>query len=68
MRDTRPNNAEDLKAAIKATRASITPKQCHRMIAPMPPRIDVVIHAKGGPTKYRVHRNEHTFQKPDNSV
>ncbi len=30
--------------------------------------IDAVIHAKGGPTKYWVHRNEHTFQKPDISV
>ncbi len=30
MRDTRPNNAEDLKAAIKATWASITPEQCHK--------------------------------------
>ncbi len=40
MRDTRPNNADDLKG----TWASITPEQCHRLIA--------VIHAKGGPTKY----------------
>jgi len=52
MRDTRPNNADDLKAAIKATWASITPEQCHRLIASMPRRIDAVIHAKGGPTKY----------------
>ncbi len=52
MRDTRPNNADDLKAAIKATWASITPEQCHRLIASMPCRIDAVIHAKGGPTKY----------------
>ncbi len=33
MRDTRPNNADDLKATIKATWASITPEQCHRLIA-----------------------------------
>ncbi len=32
-RDTRPNNADDLKAAIKATWASITPEQYHRQIA-----------------------------------
>ncbi len=32
MRDTRPNNADDLKAAIKVTWASITPEQCHRLI------------------------------------
>ncbi len=35
----------------------ITPEQCHRLIASMPRRIDAVIHAKGGPTKYWVHRN-----------
>ncbi len=61
MRD----NADDLKAAIKATWASITPEQCHRLIASMPSHINAVINAKGGPTKYR---NEHTFQKPDISV
>ncbi len=44
IRDTRPNNADDLKAAIK--------EQCHRRIASIPCRIDAVIHAKGGPTKY----------------
>ncbi len=33
----------------------------------VPRRIDAVIHAKGGPTKYWVHRI-HTFQKPDISV
>ncbi len=68
MRDTRPNNADDLKAAIKATRASIITEQCHRLIASMPRRIVAVINAKRGPTKYWVHRNEHTFQKPDISV
>ncbi len=68
MRDTRPDNADDLKAAIKATWASITPEQCHRLITSMPRHIDAVIHAKGGPAKYWVHRNAHTFQKPDISV
>ncbi len=56
MRDTRPNNADDLKAAIKATWASITPEQCHRLIASKPRCNNAVIHAKGGPTKYWVHR------------
>ncbi len=51
-RDTRPNNADDLKAAIKATWASITSEQCHGLITSMPRRIDAVIHIKGGPTKY----------------
>ncbi len=52
MRDTRPNNADDLKAAIKVTWASITPEQCHRLIVSMPHSIVAVIHAKRGPTKY----------------
>ncbi len=52
MRDTRHNNADDLKAVIKVTWAFITPEQCHRLIASMTRRIDAVIHAKGGPTKY----------------
>ncbi len=52
IRDTRPNNGDDLKAALKATWAFITPEQCHRLIDSMPRRIDAVIHAKGGPTKY----------------
>ncbi len=62
MRDTRPNNADD-----QNNLGFITPEQCHRLIASMPRRIDAVIHAKGGPTKYWVPRNEHTFQKPDMS-
>ncbi len=65
MRDIRPNNADYLKSAIKSTWASITPDQCHRLIASMPRRINAVIHAKGVLKEYWVHRNEHTFQKPD---
>ncbi len=57
MRDTRPNNADDLKAVIKASWASITPEQCHRLIDSMPRRIDAVIHAKGDPNKYWLHVN-----------
>ncbi len=41
-----PNNADELKAAIKATWASITPQQCHRLITSMPRRIEGVICAK----------------------
>ncbi|KAF7642481.1 hypothetical protein LDENG_00257210 [Lucifuga dentata] len=52
IRDARPHNTDELKTAIKATWASITPQQCHRLIASMPRRIDAVIHAKGGLTKY----------------
>ncbi len=55
MRNTRPNNADDLKAAIKATWASIPPQQCHKLITSMPRRIEAVIKAKGAPTKYWVH-------------
>ncbi len=53
--DTRPNNADDLKAIIKATWASIPPQQCHKLITSMPRQIEAVIKAKGAPTKYWVH-------------
>ncbi|KAI2646718.1 Transposable element Tc1 transposase [Labeo rohita] len=46
MRDTRPNNADDLRAAIKATWASIPPQQCHKLITSMSRRIEAVIKAK----------------------
>ncbi len=39
----------------------ITPEQCHRLIASMPRSTDAVIHVKGGPTKYWVHKNEQNF-------
>ncbi len=54
MRYARPNNAEELKATIRATWALITPEQCHRLIDSMPHRITAVIQAKGAPTKYWV--------------
>uniref|UniRef100_A0A6Q2X883 Tyrosine-protein kinase n=2 Tax=Esox lucius TaxID=8010 RepID=A0A6Q2X883_ESOLU len=49
MRYARPNNAEELKATIRATWALITPEQCHRLIDSMPRRIAAVIQAKGAP-------------------
>ncbi len=55
MRDTRPNNADDLKATVKETWASIPPQQCHKLITSMPRWIEAVIKAKGAPTKYWVH-------------
>ncbi len=36
MRYARPNNAEELKATIRATWALITTEQCHRLIDSMP--------------------------------
>ncbi len=50
--DTRPNNADDLKATVKETWASIPPQQCHKPITSMPRRIEAVIKAKGAPIKY----------------
>ncbi len=55
MRDTRPNNADDLKATVKETWASIPPQQCHKLITSMPRRIEAVIKAEVAPTKYWVH-------------
>lgn len=57
-KNTRPNNADDRKAAIKATWSSITPQQCHSVITSMPCCITAVIQTNGGPVKYRVHRHE----------
>ncbi len=55
MRDTRPNNADELKATVKETWASIPPQQCHKLITSMPRQIEAVIKAKGAPTKCWVH-------------
>ncbi len=46
MKDTRPNNADELKATVKETWASIPPQQCHKLITSMPRRIEAVIKAK----------------------
>ncbi len=51
-RHKRPKNAEELKATVKETWASIPPQQCHKLITSMPRRIEAVIKAKGAPTKY----------------
>ncbi len=40
MRDTRPNNVDELKATVKETWASIPPQQCHKLITSMPRRIE----------------------------
>ncbi len=55
MRNKRPKNADELKATVKETWASIPPQQCHKLITSMPRRIEAVIKAKGAPTKYWVH-------------
>ncbi len=68
MRDTGPNNADDLKAAIKATWASIPPQQCHKLITSMPRRIEAVIKAKGAQVLSTYTVNEHTVQKANNSL
>ncbi len=52
MRNKRPKNADELKATVKETWASIPPQQCHKLITSMPRRIETVINAKGAPTKY----------------
>ncbi len=48
-------NADELKATVKETWASIPSQQCHKLTTSMPRRIKAVIKAKGAPTKYWVH-------------
>ncbi len=55
MRSKRPKHADELKATVKETWASIPPQQCHKLITSMPRRIETVIKAKGAPTKHWVH-------------
>ncbi len=52
MTNKRPKNADELKATVKETRASIPPQQCHKLFTSMPHLIEAVIKAKGAPTKY----------------
>lgn len=51
MRDARPKNSDELKAAIKSTLVVITPQQCHRLMAFMSHHTDTVIHAKMRPNQ-----------------
>ncbi len=46
MWNKRPENADELKATVKETWASIPPQQCHKLITSMPRRIEAVIKAK----------------------
>ena len=55
VRDSRPNNTDELKATIRVTWASITPQQYHRLITFMPRPIDEIINSKVSQTKYQVH-------------
>ncbi|CAM4675477.1 unnamed protein product [Leuciscus chuanchicus] len=63
MRYARPNNAEELKATIRATWALITPEQCHRLIDSMPRCIAAVKTIKVGvfeiqlQAQYRENKN-----------
>ncbi len=43
MRNKRPKNADELKATVKETWASIPPQQCHKLITSMPRWIEAVI-------------------------
>ncbi len=49
MINKRPKNADELKATVKETWASIPPQQCHKLITSMPRQIEAVIKAKGAP-------------------
>lgn len=61
--EERPNNAEDLTAAIKASWASVTPEQSRRPIASTPRYTEAVAHAKEAQPS-----TKETFQKLDISA
>ncbi len=46
MRNKRPKNADELKATVKETGASIPPQQCHKLITSMSCLIEAVIKVK----------------------
>ncbi len=50
-KDAQPTErtADELKATVKESWASIPPQQCHKLITSMPHRIEAVIKAKGAP-------------------
>ncbi len=52
MRNKRPKNADELKATVKETWASIPLQECHKLITSTPHQIEAVIKAKGAPIKY----------------
>ncbi len=52
IRNKRPKNADELKATVKETWASIPPQQCHKLITSMPRRIEAVIKAIEVPTNH----------------
>ncbi|KAK3512253.1 hypothetical protein QTP70_002286 [Hemibagrus guttatus] len=55
MRNKSTKNADELKATVKETWASIPPQQCHKLITSMPRPIEAVIKAKGAPTKTSIN-------------
>ncbi len=46
MRNKRPKNADELKATVKETWASIPPQQCHKLITSIPRRSIEYIYSK----------------------
>ncbi len=66
----RPKNADELKATVKETWASIPPQQCHKLITSMPRRIEAVVlkQKEPLPSIEYIYSNEHTFPKANNSL
>lgn len=57
LRNTKSNNANELKAIIKGIWASITPQHCYRLMASILHNIDEIIHAKWEPTECWMYEN-----------
>ncbi len=59
MKNKRPKNADEQKATVKETWASIPPQQCHKLITSMPRQIEAVITQKE-PLPSIEYRHVHT--------
>ena len=51
-RDKKPANLDELEKMVKAAWKSLPPELLRKVVESMPDRIEAVILAKGGPTKY----------------
>ncbi|MCG8431897.1 MAG: hypothetical protein MJA29_12090 [Candidatus Omnitrophica bacterium] len=47
-----PKNKQELKEMLQRTWTNMDPAICEKLVLSMPKRLEAVIAARGGPTKY----------------